>query len=402
MRDGAGWGVGRTFLRLGMTSFGGPVAHLGFFRAEVVARRAWLSDSRYADLVALAQFLPGPASSQVGMGVGLLRAGIPGSLRAWVGFTAPSAVLMIAAGLAVGVAPLPVGAVAGLAVAAAAVVSLAVVQMAGALCRGWVRAAIAVATGLAVLMVQTVWMPTAAMALAAVAGLLVIGPGSEPDDAAPEDPPAARLATWVPAAALTVFVALLFGLPVVARIWPGEWTTLIAGFYRAGALVFGGGHVVLPLLEDVVVGSGAVGSGAGGSGWVSEEAFLAGYGLANAMPGPLFTFAGYLGAAAGGAPLGVASVVAIFLPGYLLVIGVVGTWHRYGSNPRVRSALAGVNAAVVGLLAAALYDPVIRTGITGWAELLLGLAAFACLARLRLAPHLVVLGCAAVGLFVLG
>lgn len=396
MRDDADRGVGRTFLRLGLTSFGGPVAHLGYFRAEVVARRAWLSDSRYADLVALAQFLPGPASSQVGMGVGLLRAGIPGSLRAWVGFTAPSAVLMIAAGLAVGAAPPPKGAVAGLAVAAAAVVALAVLQMAASLCRGLARAAIALATGLAVLMVPTVWMPTAAMALAAVAGLLVIGPTRDPGGATREDPPAASLAAWVPAAALTTFVALLVGLPVVARIWPGEWTTLIAGFYRAGALVFGGGHVVLPLLEDVAVGSGAVGSG-----WVSEEAFLAGYGLANALPGPLFTFAGYLGAAAGGVLLGVASVAAIFLPGYLLVLGVVGTWHRFGSNPRVRSALAGVNAAVVGLLAAALYDPVIRTGITGWAELLLGLAAFACLARLRLAPHLVVLGCAAVGLFVL-
>ena len=386
-------GVGRAFLRLGLTSFGGPVAHLGFFRTEFVERRRWLGESQYADLVALAQFLPGPASSQVGMGIGLQRAGIPGSLRAWLGFTLPSAVLLISAGVAVGSGVVvPGGAVAGLKVAAVAVVAVAVVQMARTLCVGWLRALVAIAAGVAVLAVPTVWMPSLVLVGAAVVGLMLVrdsegGPGAP--DSTTEGP---GLSPWVPNAALSGFLVLLLGLPVVARLWPEQWVVLLAGFYRAGALVFGGGHVVLPMLEEVVVGSGAV----------SQADLVAGYGLANAVPGPLFTFAGYLGAVAGGLPLGIAAVIAIFLPGYLLVVGVLGHWHRLAGDVRVRRALAAINAAVVGLLAAALYDPVWISGITGWAELVLAAAAFVSLTTFRVAPHVVVLGCALLGWVILG
>jgi chromate transporter len=386
-------GVGRAFLRLGLTSFGGPVAHLGFFRTEFVERRRWLGETQYADLVALAQFLPGPASSQVGMGVGLQRAGLGGSVRAWLGFTVPSAVLLIGAGLAVGGGvTVPTGVVAGLKVAAVAVVAQAVVQMARNLCTGWLLAFLAAASAVAVLAVPTVWMPSLVLVIAAVLGLVLVRDRrtrAGPWDSAQVSPSMPR---WVPMAALMTFVVLLVGLPALARVWPAEWVVLLAGFYRAGALVFGGGHVVLPMLEQVVVGSGAV----------TQADFVAGYGLANAVPGPLFTFAGYLGAAAGGPLLGVAAIIAIFLPGYLLVVGVLGHWHRLAGDVRVRRALAAVNAAVVGLLGAALYDPVWVSGITGWAEFLLASAAFVALLTFRVAPHLVVLGCAALGWVVLG
>jgi chromate transporter len=386
-------GVGRAFLGLGLTSFGGPLAHLGFFRTEFVERRRWLGESQYADLVALAQFLPGPASSQVGMGIGLQRAGLGGSVRAWLGFTAPSAVLLIGAGLVVGGGiTVPTGVVAGLKVAAVAVVAQAVVQMARSLCVGWLLAGLAVASAVAVLAVPTVWMPSLVLVVAALLGLaLVRDPRMRagPADSAQVLPSMPR---WVPTAALTAFVVLLVGLPALARVWPADWLVLLAGFYRAGALVFGGGHVVLPMLEQVVVGSGAV----------TQEDFVAGYGLANAVPGPLFTFAGYLGAAAGGPLLGVGAIIAIFLPGYLLVVGVLGHWHRLAGDVRVRRALAAVNAAVVGLLGAALYDPVWVSGITGWAEFLLAAAAFVALLTFRVAPHLVVLGCAVLGWVVLG
>jgi chromate transporter len=386
-------GVGRAFLRLGMTSFGGPVAHLGFFRTEFVERRRWLGESQYADLVALAQFLPGPASSQVGMGVGLRRAGIGGSLRAWVGFTLPSAVLLIGAGLAVGSGVVvPSGIVAGLKVAAVAVVAQAVVQMARALCGGWLRALVALASAVAVLSVPTVWMPSLVLLISALLGVAVVRDLGGRSAASGSEGGVLAMPRWMPTAALTAFVVLLVGLPVLARVWPVEWLVLVAGFYRAGALVFGGGHVVLPMLEEVVVGSGAV----------AQADFVAGYGLANAVPGPLFTFAGYLGAVAGGPALGIVALIAIFLPGYLLVVGVLGHWHRLAGDVRVRRALAAVNAAVVGLLAAALYDPVWIAGITGWTELVLACAAFVALLTFRVAPHLVVLGCALLGWALLG
>jgi len=390
--DDGGRHLGRTFLTLGLTSFGGPTAHLGYFRTELVERRRWLSDAQYADLVALGQFLPGPASSQVGMGAGLLLDGLRGSLRAWLGFTAPTALLLIAAGLLVaeGV-PVPPGAVSGLEAATVAVVAHAVLSMARALCRGWVLSGLAVATGLAVLAVPTTWMPALALAAAGLLGLLVLPRPATPVGDPGDEMRVPRLPRWAPWLALGTFFVLLGALPLAARAWPGEWLALVAGFYRAGALVFGGGHVVLPLLQDVVVPAG----------YVTQEAFLAGYGLANAMPGPLFAFAGYLGAAAGGVWLGVAAVVAIFLPAFLLVVGVLGHWHRVRGYPSLRRALTAISAAVVGLLAAALYDPVIRTGITGWAGAAIAAAALLALVRFRVAAQLVVLACAALGWIVL-
>ena len=383
--------MGRAFLQLGLTSFGGPVAHLGFFRTEFVGRRRWLGESQYADLVALAQFLPGPASSQVGMGIGLQRAGIPGSLRAWLGFTLPSAVLLIAAGMAVGSGVgVPGGVAAGLKVAAVAVVAQAVVLMARSCARDSCGR-------------RWLWRgsgrPGRPHGLDAVVVLVVAarcGPalvrdverGSGAGDASRWSPScpggSRRRPHLLPGPARRV--------AVVARLWPMEWLVLVAGFYRAGALVFGGGHVVLPMLEEVVVGSGAL----------TQADFVAGYGLANAVPGPLFTFAGYLGAAAGGPGLGIVALIAIFLPGWLLVVAALGHWHRLAGRVRVRRALAAVNAAVVGLLAAALYDPVWTSAVTGWAELLLACAAFVALVTFRIAPHLVVLGCAMVGWALLG
>jgi chromate transporter len=368
------------------------VAHLGFFRTEFVGRRRWVGEAQYADLVALAQFLPGPASSQVGMGIGLQRSGIPGSLRAWLGFTLPSAVLLIGAGMAVGSGVgVPGGVAAGLKVAAVAVVAQAVLLMARSLCTGFVRAALAVVSAAAVLAVPAVWMPSVVLMVAGAVGLLLVrdvqgDPGGGDASRWPQLP------RWVPPAAITAFLALLVGLPILARLWPVEWLVLVAGFYRAGALVFGGGHVVLPLLEEVVVGSGAL----------TQADFVAGYGLANAVPGPLFTFAGYLGAAAGGPVLGIVALVAIFLPGWLLVVAALGHWHRLAGQVRVRRALAAVNAAVVGLLAAALYDPVWTSAVTGWAELLLACAGFVALVTFRVAPHLVVLACALAGWVLLG
>jgi chromate transporter len=388
-------GVGRTFLRLGLVSFGGPVAHLGYFRDEVVGRRAWMTDRQYADLVALGQFLPGPASSQVGMGIGLVRAGLPGSVRAWAGFTLPSAVLMIAAGLALGSwgGPLPGGVLDGLKVAAVAVVSHAVLQMGRSLLRGPIPLVVAAATAAAMLLLPTAWTPILALGAAGLVGVLLPGrrPAGEPPARA-EDLVVPRLPPHTPAAALVTFLVLLLALPMAAAAWPGTALELIAGCYRAGALVFGGGHVVLPLLEDVAVGTGAV----------PQDDFLAGYGLANAVPGPLFTFAGFLGARAGGALLGLGCVVAVFLPGYLLVVAALGHWHRVQRNPLARRALSTVNAAVVGLLAAALYDPVIVAGITGWPAAVLALCAFAALARFRVPPHVVVAGCALAGWLLLG
>ncbi len=386
-------GVGRVFLRLGLTSFGGPVAHLGYFRTEFVVRRRWLAESQYADLVALAQFLPGPASSQVGMGIGLTRSGLGGAVRAWLGFTLPAAVLLIGAGLLVGGGvPIPDGVVAGLQVAVVAVVAQAVVQMARGLLRTPFHAFIAVVSATVLLVGSAFWLPPVVLAAAAALGVFADRQGGARAPAREEVLRMPSLPRSVPGGALAGFAVLLLVLPVMARIWPSDALVVIAGCYRAGALVFGGGHVVLPMLEQAVVGPGLV----------SESEFLAGYGLAAAVPGPLFAFAGYLGAAVGGVLLGAAAVVAIFLPGFLLVVGVLGHWHRVAQRRSVRSALAAVNAAVVGLLAAALYDPVWVTGIADWADLVLAGLAFGALLWLRTAPHVVVLACAAIGWAVLG
>jgi chromate transporter len=375
--DGAA-GVFLVFLRLGLTSFGGPVAHLGYFREEFVARRRWLDDRAYADLVALCQFLPGPASSQVGMAVGLSRAGLPGALAAWAGFTLPSALAM--ALFAFGVAAL--GEVGnspwlhGLKIAAVAVVAQALLGMTRTLAPDRERATLAVAAAAVVLLAPGGWGQIGAMGLGAIAGMFLLrdtGPGA----ATSLSVPVSRRAG---AAALLLFFVLLAGLPLLAAYAPGRAVALIDAFYRAGALVFGGGHVVLPLLQAQVVPPG----------WISNDQFLAGYGAAQAVPGPLFSFEAYLGAAIGGWGAAALCLVAVFLPSFLLVIGALPFWHGLRQSAAARSALLGVYAAVVGLLLAALYHPVWTAGIASPRDFALAVAAFLLLQAWRVTPWLVV------------
>jgi chromate transporter len=376
------------FLRLGLTSFGGPIAHLGYFRDELVARRKWLDERTYADLVALCQFLPGPASSQVGMAVGIARAGIPGALAAWLGFTAPSAIALIA--FAYGVEALGPGSggwLHGLKVVAVAVVAQAVWGMARSLTPDRPRITLAVIAALVMLAWPTALGQIGAIVAGAIAGRLLLAPPAAAAPAAIAFPVSRRWAVvaWV------AFFGLLVGLPLGARLTSSETIAIVDGFYRAGSLVFGGGHVVLPLLQAEVVPPG----------WVDNEAFLAGYGAAQAVPGPLFTFAAYLGTVMNG-PLtgwmgGLVCLVAIFLPSFLLVVGALPFWDRLRASPAAQSMLAGVNAAVVGLLLAALYDPVWTSAIRGPADFGLALAAFALLAFWRASPWLVVVLTAAGG-----
>lgn len=388
-RGGAG-AVLRVALRLGLTSFGGPIAHLGYFRQEYVVRRRWLDEVRFGDLVALGQFLPGPASSQVGIAVGVERAGLRGGFAAWLGFTLPSALVMGALGLGVAGGLLGGGAwVDGLKLAAVAVVAHAVWSMARALAPDLPRAGLALAAAALALAFATPFTQVALIAAGAVAGLVLLprlGAGIGPvPDAGAEAPPAASRRTAV--AALALFGAMLVGLPVLRAVTGDPAVALFEAFYRSGALVFGGGHVVLPLLEASVVAPG----------WVSQEAFLAGYGAAQALPGPLFAFAAFLGAAAsepvpGGAAGALLATIAIFLPGALLVVGALPFWQVLRRRPRARAALAGVNATVVGILAAALVDPVARSGISGPADVAVAAAGFAALTIGRVPPLVVVAG----------
>ncbi|MBB3176786.1 chromate efflux transporter [Variovorax sp. Sphag1AA] len=382
------------FLKLGLTSFGGPVAHLGYFRAEIVERRGWLDERSYSDLVALCQFLPGPASSQVGLAIGLTRAGWLGALAAWCGFTLPSAIALIA--FAYGIehsgALAGSGAVHGLKVAAVAVVAQAVWGMARNLCPDRARAAIAVVAALLVLVLPTSMSQVIAIVIAGLVGWRML-------KLPPQQPVAHRsygVSRTSGVVALSVFFGLLIGLPLIALATGSQLWMLIDGFYRAGALVFGGGHVVLPLLQATVVPAGVV----------TNEQFLAGYGAAQAVPGPLFTFAAYLGAVMHG-PLsgwtgGLTLLVVIFVPAFLLVVGAVPFWDALRRQASVQSAMAGINAAVVGILLAALYDPVWTSAIHTRADFAAALAAFALLVYARMSPLLVVLLAAVAGWAFLG
>ncbi len=377
------------FLLLGLTSFGGPVAHLGYFREEFVTRRRWLDEHAYADLVALCQFLPGPASSQVGMALGLSRAGYAGAIAAWAGFTLPSAILLIlfALGLSHYGDAMGPGALHGLKVVAFAVVAQAVWGMARSLCTDAPRVAIMLAAASVVLLHPHPWVQLAVMAAAAIAGL-GLHKGAA---AATVVPSAGAVSRRAGAAWLALFFALLTGLPLLAQLLPGQAMAMVDAFYRTGSLVFGGGHVVLPLLQAEVVPVG----------WVDNETFLAGYGAAQAVPGPLFTFAAFLGASAQGVPSGWAGgmlcLVALFLPSFLLVAGALPFWERLRMNKRARAALAGTNAAVVGLLLAALYQPAWTSAIHSPADFALAVAAFVALVIGRLPPWLVVAGCGVIG-----
>ena len=371
------------FLRLGLTSFGGPVAHLGYFRAEFVERRRWLDESAYVDIVALCQFLPGPASSQVGITLGLLRAGLPGAVAAWVGFSLPSALALIAFGYGVGALGDTAHAawLHGLKIVAVAVVAQAVWGMARKLCPDRERASLAVGAALLALAAPSAAGQIGAILLGGLVGWRLLPPALGGGATAL----GLRLSRTLSLAALMLFFALLFGLPLLAAATGDHAVALASSFYRSGSLVFGGGHVVLPLLQQAVVPPG----------WVSNDTFLAGYGAAQAVPGPLFTFAAYLGTVMGPAPNGwvggLLCLSAIYLPSFLLLVGVLPFWEALRRRAAVQSAMKGVNAAVVGLLLAALYRPVWTSAILGPSDFALGLTAFLLLVFWRVPPWLVVI-----------
>jgi chromate transporter len=381
--------VGTAFLRLGLTSFGGPIAHLGYFRKEFVERRRWIDDAAYADLVALCQFLPGPASSQVAFALGMRRAGVLGGLTASVAFMIPSAVIMILFAYGVGTTDIRnSGWMHGLQVAAVAVVALAVWGMLGRLCPDWKRRILAACAAAAVLLIPGVPVQVGVIAAAGLSGFLTWH--RNPVSVREAGPALGRRHAWA-AAGLILFGILLLLLPVAAR-WSAEKPVAVFdSFYRAGALVFGGGHVVLPLLRSEVVPPG----------WIDDSAFLTGYGAAQAIPGPLFTFAGYLGTMIDSGPHrwvgGILALFAIFLPGWLLIASAVPFWHILQSKEWAQGILRGANAAVVGLLAAALYRPLGVEAIRDTRDIIAAIAALALLGPLRVPPWAVVLLMAATG-----
>ena len=375
--------------RLGLTSFGGPIAHLGYFREEYVKNRKWIDEQSYADLVALCQFLPGPASSQVSIAIGILRARLLGGIAAWIGFTLPSALALIAFGLGIGAfaGASDAGWLHGLKIVAVAVVAQAVWGMARSLCPDRERATIAIVAS-----IFTLAWPSAIGQLSTIiiTGLFgaVIFPGTTSSSLSQMRFPVGKktgITAWV------IFFALLVGLPFYRQISPSHALDVFDSFFRVGSLVFGGGHVVLPLLQTEVVGPG----------WVTNEQFVAGYGAAQAVPGPLFTFSAYLGTVMSSEPNGwsgaFVALCAIFLPSFLLVIGALPFWNLLRSVPIFQSALKGINAAVVGLLLAALYNPVWTSAIYSPADFALGLIAFGLLMFWKYPPWLVVILTAAGG-----
>ena len=369
------------FLALGLTSFGGPVAHLGYFRTAFVERRQWLSEQAYADLVALCQFLPGPASSQVGFALGLMRAGPWGAAMAWLAFTLPSAIVLVlfALGAAVLDGPVASGIIHGLKVVAVAIVAHAVWGMARNLCPDKTRTGIALAAVFAVVLVSGPLGQVAAIVLGGVAGLLLCRQSAAASSSESLHFPVTRQAGTL---ALLIFAGLLVLLPLLAA--SAGWLNVVDAFYRSGALVFGGGHVVLPLLEAEVVQSG----------WITADEFLAGYGAAQAVPGPLFTFAAYLGALLPGIPSVIGALLAllaIFVPGFLLLVGVLPFWSQFRQWSSAQALMRGANAAVVGILGAALYQPVWTSAILGPYEFVLALTGFLLLTVWKLPAWLVVI-----------
>jgi len=383
--------VGEVFLaalRLGLTSFGGPIAHIGYFRREYVERRRWLGDDEFGEYLALAQSLPGPASSQLGIAIGTARAGMAGGAAAWLGFTLPSAVLLVTFGLLAGSTDMAsAGWVHGLKLAAVAVVAQAVYVLAGSLAPDWPRRLVAAAGAAVALLWTDPIAQVAIIAGGALVGVVVL--------AAPASSGAGRAASLplprgVGIAALVAFAVLLAAVPFARAPGVPPAVAMTAAMYRAGALVFGGGHVVLPLLNEGVVDPG----------WVSQGQFLAGYGAAQAVPGPLFSFAAYLGAVAtpmGGIGGASVALVAIYVPSFLLVLGVLPFWSRLRGLASFRRALTGVNAAVVGLLAAALYEPVWTGAVSSVVDAVTVVVALALLVLARLPPVAIVAGCAAAG-----
>ena len=382
-RPGSVFEVFIAFLKLGLTSFGGPIAHIGYFNDELIERRQWLDKHQFAQLLAICQFLPGPASSQLGFTLGLLRAGWLGAAAAFVAFTLPSAVLLVTlAGFSYALdSELGSAFVHGLKIVAVVVVTHGVWGMMQKLSTGRIRSTITALAAVAVLLAGSAWLQVVVIFLGALAGYLLCRDAPVVNRANLAVPYGVRTAT----VSLILFFILLIALPLLAQ---GHAALAILDvFYRAGALVFGGGHVVLPLLEEAVVETA----------WVSEDSFLAGYGAAQAVPGPMFSFAAFLGAELSGPVTGLAgagiALIAIFLPGFLLIIGLLPFWYRLASIAQVNYAIAGVNAAVVGLLLAALYDPVFTSGVLSVVDLVIAIAGFCLLAVWRVAALYVVAFC---------
>jgi chromate transporter len=372
----------RTFLVLGVSSYGGPIAHIGYFRNEFVVRRHWLDEPAFADTVALCQFLPGPASTQVGICIGLLRAGYPGALAAWIAFTLPSAIALtlFAYGAVRLAGPVGAGLLHGLSVVAVAIVAQAVWNMARALCPDRQRVAIALVSLAIILMVDSSLAQLIAIAMGALAGAWLCRESASGTARHLAMPVSRRVGF----ASLALFGALLAGLPLLTGLGASHSLALFAAFYHSGALVFGGGHVVLPLLREAFVGPG----------WVNDDAFLAGYGAAQAIPGPLFTFAAYLGAIVQGPPHGIAGaalgLIGIFLPGILILFGALPFWDTLRRRVSAQAAMRGINAAVVGVLGAALYHPIWTSSVRTAADFGLALLGFVLLTVWRAAPLLIV------------
>lgn len=389
--DRSAWSVFVIFLRLGLTSFGGPIAHLAYFRDEFVTRRQWLNERGYADLVALCQFLPGPASSQVGIAIGFSQAGYRGALAAWLGFTLPSALALIAFAIGIGhyADSLASGVLQGLKIVAVAVVAQAVWGMGKTLCPDTPRMTLILLASMVVLLLPNAWTQVLVLLSAGIIGWLWFKPTTHQDTSLYLGSRRAG-AIW-----LSLFFLLLIALPIAATVFPSTALAVFDSFYRAGSLVFGGGHVVLPLLQADVMHNN----------WVDSDVFLAGYGATQAVPGPLFTFAAFLGASmdAFSSPWlgGLLALSAIFIPSFLLILGALPFWESLRQQRPIQAALMGVNAAVVGVLLAALYDPVWTSAIHSTKDMAFGLLAFAALMFWRVPPWVVVIACAVIGGWVL-
>ncbi len=373
-----------TFLQLGLTSFGGPVAHLGYFRHAFVENRHWVSEGDYAALISLCQFLPGPASSQVAIGLGFKRGGLSGGLAAWLGFTLPSAILLVALGIGVGVFQenIPTGLLAGLKIVAVAIVAQAVWGMAQRFCLNPSLITLALLATAVTLLGSNPLTPIAVIMAGGLAGLVLPRPAVAEGTGSPQ---VSFISKWLSVTCLALFALLLAGLPLLATASSSQALALFNSFFRAGSLVFGGGHVVLPLLQSMVVSPG----------WVTDSLFLSGYGAAQAVPGPLFSLAAYLGTVSilepNGIPGALICLTAIYLPSFLLLIGVMPFWDGLKQYPRALQAQAGINAAVVGILLAALYDPIWVSAIASARHFILALVAFAMLAVWQLPSWLTVI-----------
>ena len=364
--------------RLGLTSFGGPTAHLGYFHEEYVRRRKWMDEKSYADLVALAQFLPGPASSQVGIGIGVMRAGVLGGIVSFLGFTLPSVIaLILFALLLTGFDIGSAGWIHGLKIVAVAVVAHAILSMAKNLTPDLRRKAIALFALIGTLVWQTAFTQVGVILIAALFGFLLYKQHEKDEEVSTRFPITKR----VSAICLLLFFGLLIFLPIIREMTGSYWVAMFDSFYRSGSLVFGGGHVVLPLLEQEFVPTG----------WLSEESFLAGYGATQAVPGPLFTFAAYLGAVMKGWQGGLIATIAVFLPAFLLILGALPFWDSLRNNPNIKGAIMGVNAAVVGILISALYNPIWTSSILTPIDFALASILFSMLVYWKLPPWIVVL-----------